>query len=223
MLVRAPHRHRDRRSARAARCRAAIVKHTVPCGVAERADRAPRRCATRSTPIRSRPTAGSSRSTARSIWRRPKRWPSSSSRSSRRRRSTTTRWRGCERKKNLRIMRYDAGDAAADRRGTARALGARRRAGRGRRSGGRARDLAGRLEARSPAPDEWRDLDLRLGHRAAREVQRRHGRARCGFAGHLCGANQSRECGTDRRRTGRRAWPTARRAPATASSRSPTV
>ena len=46
--------------------RAAIVKHTVPCGVAERATVADavRR---RSTPIRSRPTAVSSRSMGRSI------------------------------------------------------------------------------------------------------------------------------------------------------------
>jgi AICAR transformylase/IMP cyclohydrolase PurH len=63
--------------------RAAIVKHTVPCGVAER------------DPIRSRPTAGSSPSTGRSTWRARGRWVISSSRSSQRPRSSPTPWRTC--------------------------------------------------------------------------------------------------------------------------------
>ena len=109
MLVRAnvgiahPAGRRERRIA-------ARRSSSTPCRAASpNAPPSPKRCAPRSTPIRSRPTAGSSRSMARSIWRRPKRWASSSSRSWPRRRSNDDALARLQRKKNLRIMRYEAG------------------------------------------------------------------------------------------------------------------
>ena len=103
------------RAALRARPRAAIVKHTVPCGVAERAvgRRGGARSARRRSGLRLRRDHRGRRHDRRAP--RPSTWPDSSSRSSPRRHSTTTRSRGSRKKKNLRIMRYRPARRSASR------------------------------------------------------------------------------------------------------------
>ena len=199
--------------------RAAVVKHTVPCGVAQRSTRGRRRFATRSQPI---PTSAYGGIVATDAADRRRGGRVARAVLSGNRGGAELRRCGADAAEKEEKLAADALRHVASRRAGGRTAGAqraRRRAGRERRSRGAAGGVA--VVSRRHPSDRNGTTCVRVGRRAARQVQRHRDRQGRDDARHLRRPNQSRQRG--RIAAGRAGALPVPRARATASFRLPTA